>query len=142
MTWSYPELVRDLRAVVEVCDRARALGLTVVIPDELVKGCREMVALRDGEFPYARAQAGGTLAADPVEAADDRAAELFHLVPLRAAVLMVIAPGDEVTAPVVVERLAELGMTAPAIQVSNVLGYHFAQGALERPRRGHYLRPV
>lgn len=133
----FPELVKGLRAVIACIEQARALGLAVAIPVELVAGAREVVALREEERPGARAahDAWG-------RALGERTARLFHLVPLRAAVLMVIKPGEEITSPVVVARLAELGMTAGNISVSNVLAHHLAQGTLERPGRGCYRLPV
>lgn len=68
--------------------------------------------------------------------------ELLHALPLRRLVLQVVEPGSVFTVQSVVEKLAALGVSRPANQVSNALGYFVPRGLLQRVSKGVYRSVV
>jgi hypothetical protein len=68
----------------------------------------------------------------------DDSPDLMNALPLRRLVLRVVEPGSVFTVQGVVEKLADLGVSRPANQVSNALGYFVPRGLLERVSKGVY----
>jgi hypothetical protein len=121
------DLARRLQAMVRAVRAARQVGVPVSVPPDVQAACRAVLQLSDG---------GGSGPGTPV-AAGPALAE----VPLRKLLLQVISPGERFTVPEIAERLAAMGITAPANKISNALGSWVSSGRLVRERKGQYLCP-
>ena len=158
------DLVTTLMAIVAAIDQARSLGLPVNVPQSLYRACLEIVERYD---PSAGLAGTGGLAKQPfVEDAGARTplrpnpspgttrrarrsalnpaatGASVHDVPLRRLIWQVLDPGEEFTVADVVGRLADLGTSWSASNVSNALGYWVSRGRLTRQRKGVYTYPV
>lgn len=129
-------LVEGIRELLRMAQKLGQAGVPVNLPSRLVQVCREVVEEVDGppsDTPR------GRLRQDSQRAIADKA---LRELPLRRLLLQVIAPGESVTVPEVVDRLAKVGVTADSTKVSNALGYQVDRGPLIREHRGLYTYPV
>jgi hypothetical protein len=157
-------LAMTLMAIVAAIDQARSLGLPVNVPRPLYQACLEIVERYD---PSAEPEGTGSLARQPsVPGADARTplrpnppagtarrvrqsaldpgavGSSIQDVPLRRLIWQVLDPGEEFTVADIVDRLAALGTSWSASNVSNALGYWVSRGRLARQRKGVYTYPV
>jgi hypothetical protein len=121
------DLARRLQKMAAGIKAARSAGVPVSVPPEVRAACLALLQLNDGGGP-------GTPMGAPQAAMAD--------VPLRKRLLQVLVPGEEFTVSDVAERLAALGVPAPANAISNALGSWVSAGTLRRLRKGHYLCPL
>lgn len=146
------DLAADLDQMAAAIDQARAIGLSVAVPDALYRACVKIIArygdgTGSGNVPTPSSalstdlddkgrSSGSRIPGAPVR----RSAMSPSLddVPLRRLVWQVIDPGSEFTVSHVVHRLGELGMVVPSNKVSNALGYWASRGRLVRARKGSY----
>jgi hypothetical protein len=122
------ELAARLMRLAEAISGARALGLSVDVPQPLHTACLHVAALHGKEL--------GAAAEPSPPYAESR--DPMHDVPLRRLIWQVIDPGETFTVTEVTERLRELGVTWPTNKVSNALGYWVSRQRLQRPRKGVY----
>jgi hypothetical protein len=153
------DLARDLARMVVTIDQARAVGLSVAVPDALYRACLEVIARyqdpsgsrgADGR-PSARStglnrqrRSASVEGPSALDGSSGQAAPGSPLddVPLRRVIWQVIDPGAEFTVADVVQRLALLGVSVPANKVSNALGYWASRNRLYRERKGTYRYPA
>lgn len=115
------DLAHRLQVMAQAIESARSAGVPVSVPPAVYAAC---------------------LAVTHLSEATGNGLEALADVPLRKRVLRVIVPGTEFTGSDVAARLAALGVDAPAVAISNVLGFWAASGHLVRIRKGVYLCPV
>jgi hypothetical protein len=130
-------LVEGIRELLRMAQKLGQAGVPVNLPPRLVQACREVVDEVDG--PPSDTPRGRRPSEDSQRSIADKA---LRELPLRRLLLQVIAPGESVTVPEVVDRLAKVGVTADSTKVSNALGYQVDRGPLIREHRGLYTYPV
>ena len=144
-TRSAEALAKELDQMVAAIDQARAVGLSVAVPEPLYSACVAMIDRYEGHPGVDDTAIRET---DPVPGA--MAASLSRSgsglsladVPLRRLVLQVIDPETEFTVTDVVKRLAALGVAIPSNKVSNALGYWASRDRLLREGKGIYRYPA
>lgn len=148
-------LIDVLRQLVIAFDKAREVGLPVVVPPELRQVCADIV--ERGEQPASAGGPGrpqrrtqdpapagteGTSRERPAASASQQAGVSLREVPLRRLIWQVIDPGEEFTVTELTERLSQLGGDWSPTAVSNALGYWAGRKRLVRHRKGVYFRPA
>jgi hypothetical protein len=129
-------LVEGIRELLHMAQKLGQAGVPVNLPPRLVQVCREVLDEVDG--PPSDTHRANPITDSQRSVADKALREL----PLRRLLLQVIAPGESVTVPEVVDRLAKVGVRADSAKVSNALGYQVDRGPLIREHRGLYTYPV
>jgi hypothetical protein len=160
------DLATALMAIAAAVDQARSLGLPVNVPQLLYQACLEIIERYDPSVgpdgaegqaqPPSTQGAGARAQLTPtrpnLSAGTGRQRQLalnpsvagasYADVPLRRLIWQVLDPGEEFTVADVVDRLADLGTSWTATNVSNALGYWVSRGRLARQRKGVYTYPV